>query len=54
LLQLKTLKSEAVQASAANAELEVALKNIEAGDPDSLKQQYIDSVRRLAIAQVCV
>ncbi len=54
ITQLKKAQDEAATASAANKELEAGLATLEKGRPDEIKQQYIDTVRRMAIVQVSV
>lgn len=50
--QLKKATSEAAEAALQAQVLDQALKTLEAGDQDVLKQQYIDAVRKTAVVQV--
>jgi hypothetical protein len=50
--QLKKATAEAAEAALQVQVLDQALRTIETGDQDKLKQQYIDAVRKMAVVQV--
>lgn len=52
LLQLKKAQAEAADATTQLSAVEQALKTLEAGDMDAIKHQYVDAVRKMAVAQV--
>jgi hypothetical protein len=52
LLQLKKAQAEAADATTKLSAVDQALKTLEAGDMDAIKHQYVDAVRKMAVAQV--
>lgn len=52
LLQLKKAQAEAADATTQLSAVEQALKTLEAGDMDAIKHQYVNAVRKMAVAQV--